>query len=837
MSALAESGAGIERNTRLLDIATCNVIRLGPDDQISEAARIMSERRISSIVVTDRDGRPLGIITERNILQAMQSGCTSDTALQNIMSSPVITVTDSMSCLDAYQICLRDGIRHLVIVDNNQLLRGVVSETDFRLHINLTALAGHRQIASAMSHAVFSLPIDASLLEALNYMHLQRDSCVVVVDAGIPVGIVTERDIVRIYSTQRARESITIGEIMNSPVLTIPQDNTINEAAALMLTGRVRHLAVIDHAGRLTGLLSEHDLTHAMTLGLIGDKLSAEGAFLHTLINTLPDLLWVKNVEGIYLACNPRFEQFFGAQEKDIVGKTDYDFVDQELADFFRERDRVAMIKGEPSVNEERVIFASDGHSELLETLKTPMFDNAGNLIGVLGIGRDVSQRKLNEDKLVDQNAFLDSIFESALDAFVLMDARGIITGWSSQAEKIFGWKKAEVIGRAMHETIAPVRYRETHVRGLKNFLVTGVGPALNTKINLSALHRDGHEFPAELSISAIQTAHGYMFSAFISDITERKRSEEDLRTLASVFDNSLEAIMLTSAENIITDVNPSFTRVTGYRREEVLGKNPKMLRSGRHDQAFYSVMWQSLQQKKSWRGEIWNRRKSGEIYAELLSVSAICNDSGQVQRYVSVFSDISYLKEHEAELSRVANYDALTGIPNRRLFADRMFLSIARAKRSGMMLAVCYIDLDGFKQINDTYGHEAGDHLLVEVTHRIQETLRGIDTLARFGGDEFVALLSEEVSTHECMQVLERILAAVSMPVAFEGGEMSVSASIGVTLYPVDDADGETLLRHADQAMYIAKQAGKNRYHLYDETESSGKSTNQTRKIKKQNH
>jgi diguanylate cyclase (GGDEF)-like protein len=181
------------------------------------------------------------------------------------------------------------------------------------------------------------------------------------------------------------------------------------------------------------------------------------------------------------------------------------------------------------------------------------------------------------------------------------------------------------------------------------------------------------------------------------------------------------------------------------------------------------------------------------------------------------VFSDISHLKEHEAELSRVANYDALTGMPNRRLLADRLDQAIVRAQRSGRILAICYIDLDGFKQVNDQHGHEAGDKLLVNVTRRLQEALRAGDTLARLGGDEFVMLFNDFASEQECVQVLDRVLDIVAMPVDIGSHEVAVSASIGVTFYPSNNEDGDTLLRHADQAMYVAKQTGKGRYHLYD--------------------
>ena len=304
---------------------------------------------------------------------------------------------------------------------------------------------------------------------------------------------------------------------------------------------------------------------------------------------------------------------------------------------------------------------------------------------------------------------------------------------------------------------------------------------------------------------------------AWFYDITERKHAEENLRITASVFDNSQEAIMIADANIEFVDVNPAFSRITGYSRQEVIGKNPKLLSSGRQDKDFYSRMWQSLKQNKSWRGEIWNRNKSGEIYPEQLSISVICDDEGKVLRYVAVFSDISLTKNHEAELSRIAHYDALTGIPNRLLLADRMKQAIAQTSREKNMMAVCYLDLDGFKLINDTMGHEAGDQVLIEVANRIGITIRGGDTVARLGGDEFVVLLLGLEKSEECKGTLERLLTAISQPICVKDKYLTLGASIGVSIYPLDDHEQDILLRHADQAMYTAKQSGKNRFHVYN--------------------
>ncbi len=300
-------------------------------------------------------------------------------------------------------------------------------------------------------------------------------------------------------------------------------------------------------------------------------------------------------------------------------------------------------------------------------------------------------------------------------------------------------------------------------------------------------------------------------------DVTERKQSEESMRLAASVFASSQEGILISDANNRIIDVNPAFTSLTGYTRAEVLGTEPHFFNAEHQSQEDYDAMWQALNARGRWQGEIVNRRKSGEEYIEQLSIVAVRDEHDQLQHYVGAFSDISLIKAHEADLDRIAHYDILTSVPNRRLLSDRMEQAIARARRLGKKLAVCYLDLDGFKPINDQFGHKGGDCMLVEISRRLQAMSRSDDTVARLGGDEFVLLWNGIERESECYHALERILSEISAPMMLDGVPVSVSVSIGVTLFPDDNVDADSLLRHADHAMYSAKQLGKNRYQMFD--------------------
>lgn len=711
-----------------------------------------------------------------------------------------------------------------------------------------------------------------------------------------------------------------------------------------------------------------HSESETLSPGLREEGRELDAIFLRTFVNTIPDLVWLKDTSGVYLACNRPCEQLAGVSEAEIVGKTDYDFVSKEAADFFRMHDLKVMEEGKPSVNEEWLTFATDGRRGLFETIKTPMRDDQGRLIGVLGVARDITQRKQSAMQLEDYRQRLEGLVaeestkfralveQSLVGIYIIQDGffryvnPGMLRliGYDTAEEVVDRISIYEFVGvddralveqnilRRMRGEADAMRYSFTACRRDGGAIVVdahgrridyqGRPAIIGTLIDITELRRskeelmclveeksaelrqseeklrtlidaipdciqfkdgEGHWLEAnqsarrlfglkdfdchgktdgELAAVADPVSQGALLRCRESDenawrqqavsrleeaiplpdgrvlnfdvikkplfsaeggrkglvivgrdITELKQAEAELRITARVFDNSQEAIVIADANNAIINVNPAFSRITGYSREEVLGKNPKLLNSGRQDQAFYAEMWKALNEQKVWRGEIWNRRKSGEIYAELLSISAICDEAGKAQSYVGVFSDITNFKEHEAELNHVANYDALTGIPNRRLLADRLGQAIAHAQREGRILAICYIDLDGFKEINDRHGHEAGDQLLVDVTRRLQQALRGGDTLARLGGDEFVVLFNDLAQEIECFQVLERVMQTIAAPTLIAGHQVSVSASIGVTFYPADDEDGDTLLRHADQAMYIAKQSGKNRFHLYD--------------------
>lgn len=297
----------------------------------------------------------------------------------------------------------------------------------------------------------------------------------------------------------------------------------------------------------------------------------------------------------------------------------------------------------------------------------------------------------------------------------------------------------------------------------------------------------------------------------------ERKDAEDKLNLSARVFNEVHEGIFITYPDGSILDVNPTFCEITGYERDEVIGQNPRLFSSGKHSPEFYSDMWDSVVENGHWQGELWNRRKNGEIYAEMLSISSIQDKNNVTSHYVCFFSDITASKEQQQKLELMAHYDVLTKLPNRVLFADRFKQAIAHSKRNQSLLAICFMDLDNFKPVNDNFGHTVGDQLLIEVAKRILVNVREEDTVSRQGGDEFAMLLGDLESYSECELMLQRIHHSLEQPYYIDGHPHQISASTGISLFPYDEGDVDTLLRHADQAMYQAKLAGRNGYHLFN--------------------
>ena len=401
-------------------------------------------------------------------------------------------------------------------------------------------------------------------------------------------------------------------------------------------------------------------------------------------------------------------------------------------------------------------------------------------------------------------------MFESNAAVKLVIDpANGRIIDVNRAAEEFYGYSRDTLLSMRM-DAINTLTQEEI----AKEMYKVGMGWQLcfNFRHRLASGEiRDVEVYSGPVDLGGKQVLY-----SIVHDITDRKKTEESLRLYTSVFEASSEAAMVVDRESRIMAVNPAFTLITGFSPDEVKGENPWILKSGRHDQGFYREMWRALGSSGHWQGEIWGRRKNGEIFPKWLTINTIYDDAGEVRERVALFSDISKKKEAEELVWRQANFDELTGLPNRNMFRDRLDFEIRKAARNGLAFALLFIDLDRFKEVNDTLGHETGDRLLVEAARRIAASVRESDTVARLGGDEFTVILSDLHENVHVENMASAIIRRLAEPFTLGDEQTYISGSIGITLYPADAIHSHELLKNADQAMYVAKGQGKNRFSYF---------------------
>lgn len=432
---------------------------------------------------------------------------------------------------------------------------------------------------------------------------------------------------------------------------------------------------------------------------------------------------------------------------------------------------------------------------------------------GFVSTHTDITDRKALERQLREALAEQTLLLENSLVGICLVAERRFVQVNSKMLE-MFGYERSEVIGRAT-ALVHPDRPSYDAFREMARATLPR-GETLHTERLMR--RKDGSLFWCLMQGRAIDLKAPKAGSIWnVQDITERKRAEEHMRLTQSVFHAAGEGIMVLDSERCIETVNPAFTEITGYGADEVVGRSPEMLMSGHHDARFYDTIWASLDDQGRWEGDIWNRRKDGSLYAERISIRALRDEAGRPLRYVAIFHDITHRKEDEERAWHRANYDALTDLPNRALFLDRLQQAQAQAERDGSRFALLFIDLDGFKGVNDNLGHARGDDLLQQVATRLLACVRSIDTVGRLGGDEFVVIVGGMAQPQAATTVATKILEELVRPFTIDATIVRISGSIGIVIYPDDSRILPELLELADQAMYRAKRRGRSRFSFVE--------------------
>lgn len=530
--------------------------------------------------------------------------------------------------------------------------------------------------------------------------------------------------------------------------------------------------------------------------------------YFEAIISSSDDAIIGKTVCGIVTSWNRGAELLFGYSAIEMIGRSMLPLIPEDRVD---EESFILnlIVAGERVDHFATIRIHKNG--TLLDVSETisPITDSTGKIIGASKIARDISERK----QLEAIQSHFRAIVESSDAAIFSQSLDGIILSWNAGATAIFGFSEKDMIGQSVTSLLLPA-FLDQDNRTIQALQAGEKQDCQETSLTC----KNGTFVMVSMTTSPIRNDNDKVvgISRMARDVTAKKLSEARLLLTSSVFTGTTEGIVITNSQGRIVEVNDAFVRISGYEHHELLNQFPTMLRSS-YDPDFIQTAQNTLASVGFFRAEAWIRRKDGSPCAGLLTINRIRDSSDCVTHYVALISDITALRLKQEQLEHMAHFDALTDLPNRVLLADRLTQSMAHVLRSRQSLAVLYLDLDYFKEVNDKHGHAIGDQLLVTVSQRMRAAMRSTDTLSRIGGDEFVAVLEDVGTLLKCRRRAERLLQACAEPVLVDGIMLQMSASIGMTIYPQDDVAPDQLIRHADQAMYEAKQSGRKRVALFD--------------------
>ncbi|WPC75820.1 sensor domain-containing protein [Vibrio porteresiae] len=428
----------------------------------------------------------------------------------------------------------------------------------------------------------------------------------------------------------------------------------------------------------------------------------------------------------------------------------------------------------------------------------------------------DIESLKQVQLSLEQSQTRVSNIIDTMPEAILLVDENGLIVKANKRSEEVFGYQQNEIEQQPV-EMLLPERYRNHHVNLRSQYATQPSIRMMGVGRDLYALDNQGREFPVEVALAPLIEGDRQYAVVSIADITKRKEADAELILAANVFSSTMDGVMILDATRHVVKINSAFEQILGYKNSEIVEKSVSLLRTEKHTKEFYLELWDIARETGRWQGEIWQRHKKGFDTPLWLSLTTIYNHNGQVERFIATVYDISEQLQAQKRIHYLAHYDVLTNLPNRTLFLEQFEQFLTQAKQKGQFMALLFIDLDNFKQVNDTYGHPVGDHLLCQAAERMQAAVSENDIVSRHSGDEFALLLRSVDGVKQASKIAAKICAALAKPFDVGRGDFFISASIGIACYPGDGTDANTLLQHADLAMYRSKERGRNQHHFYD--------------------
>ncbi|MDR3411255.1 MAG: diguanylate cyclase [Formivibrio sp.] len=660
------------------------------------------------------------------------------------------------------------------------------------------------------------LSVDDSLAQASRLLAREHANHLVVLHATKPVGVLTPDSLLDAWCQGSAGET-RLDRIPLTVVPSLTEDTDWQEALRCLVEPMALGMVlVIDKAGALQGLLTEEDFCHQLGLSQLAgahtvlDAVSDSEQKLKMVFDCTRIFLGLLEPDGRVIIANRAALELIPAKLQDVVGLPFWEapWWMHDIKLQTQVHDAVVMAqRGEVSGFEANHVVAGGELIHIDFTLR-PISDDAGAVRYLLPEGRDVTERRRAEWALQASQIHYQALLNASPVGVIELDAAGHCIYVNEKYIEITGQSLTQALGDGWVCSIHPDDWDQLALVKAAVYSRAEAG-----HLECRYLLPDGQVAWMVGQAVPMRTSSGVVSGMILTlvDITEHKELEIRLRLAASMYETSSEGILVVDAQNHIVSVNPAFTTLLGYEATEVLGRDPGELGASRNAPSLYKNLWLAVEKSGHWQGEIWNCCKDGQEVALWMTVNTLFNSEGKVQWRFALFSDITEKKRNEELIWHQANYDALTGLPNRRLFRDRLQQEMKKAARYGISLALFFIDLDHFKDVNDCFGHDCGDRLLVEAGERIRRCLRDSDTVARLGGDEFTAILPNITELRRAEDAALAITQTLAQPFVIDGQESNVSASIGIAFYPQDGATDLVLLKQADRAMYLAKAKGRN--------------------------
>lgn len=770
------------------------------DVNLQEILDFMIENKTKHFVLL-KENKPVGIITERDILFLYSKHANLNLKAIDFANKQLITTKPNRKINYVLGLMLNHKIRRVILVDNENNYIGSILQEKVIYEFEQDIFKTHTKAKDLIKNGfkAFFVQKESTIQNAINIMSEKNIGSILIFDVNELVGILTESDVISL-AQKHIDTNLNIQEFMHRNIISFDSEDLLFNVVNTMKLEDIRRAVIFDK--------NENDYFVITSKDILNNIKGNYNIFLESKL---------KDVKNTFNSLNEAVIELFDNDEEQII----YWFNDKAAKLFDIEIDKNIKTIISPHIWDS--IYLKIKNNDFTKTEVIEIKDNLFQLNILNSVFLENSIIKLlftNISEIANKNKQIENkfkfLYEEAPYPYQSLDEKGVIKDINKKWLELTGYEKDEVVGQRFSY------FTDESLDRLKDIFKIFLKEKRIENELLKIKKKSGEIIITSFTGNISTINDEIRTHCIFKDITQEKKIEKKLKLSDIVFENTTEGIIITNERSEIISVNNAFTNITGYSFNEIEYKNPKILKSGKHDKEFYINLWNELYKTGSWKGEIWNRKKNGEIYPEWLNLSVVKDNNGKVLNYVALFSDITKIKDSNAKIDYLAHHDPLTNLPNRLLLKARLNKSIEKCNDLKQRLAVFFVDIDNFKIINDTYGHSIGDKIINLVAQRLQKNIRKNDTISRIGGDEFIIVIEDILEEKDIKKIASKIISDFNEPIKLEEYLFDTTISMGISIFPNNGLTVEDLIKQADTAMYIAKNSGRNQYQFYKEEMTS---------------